>query len=162
MSEESRPDCAQLSRFEPGDFMPPTAEAPADFERPSLHVALRGPLPLVFGQAVVTLADGAYRSTSRLTLPRRAAFIADAPTAPYLPLAVPCVQEGCTLLTLRRVGEQQHAALLQMREAAAMDAAAGVGRTVRLPPAGALPAGQPAGPAGRWGAQAQPAQPAFW
>lgn len=165
MSEEARPDCAQVSRFEVGDYMPPSTEAAADFERPTLLIPLRGSLTVIFGQSVLTLAEGAYRATSRVSLQPRSVFVADAPAGSFLALAVPRALEPCTLLTLRRVGERQHAALLQLREAAAMDAAtatASAGRA-RLPSAGVLPVAQPPVPSGRWGAQGKPsAQPGFW
>ena len=166
MSEAARPDCAQVSRFEAGDFLPPTAESD-DFERPTVLLPLRAQLPLVFGQSVLPLGEGAYKGSSRLLLPRRAALVVDAPAGSYLAMAVPRVQEPCTLLTLRRVGERQHASILQLREAAAMDAAAAgaaAGRA-RLAATGALPVGQPPVPPGRWNAQsgggAQQPQ-AFW
>ncbi|KAJ1635674.1 hypothetical protein T492DRAFT_964188 [Pavlovales sp. CCMP2436] len=147
VTEEARPDCATISRYEVGDYMAPSADTQGDWERPSILLALRGPLPLVVGQTVVTLAEGAFRGSSLINLPRRAALITEAPVADYLVTAVPRVQEPVTVLTLRRVGELQHVQLLQLKEAAAMDAGGVGGRRVQ-PASGALPPTQPA--AGLW------------
>ncbi|KAJ1630202.1 hypothetical protein T492DRAFT_96261 [Pavlovales sp. CCMP2436] len=98
----ARPDCATISRYEVGDYMAPSADTQGDWERPSILLALRGPMPLVVAQTVVTLAEGAFRGSSLINLPRRTALITEAPVADYLVTAVPRVQEPVTVLTLRR------------------------------------------------------------
>lgn len=152
MSEETRPDSVIVSRYELGDYDPPTKEQAAAFERPALVLTLGGSRTLLLGQVISTLADGAYRGGARLTLPRRSVLVADAPAASVMLAASPRATETCVGLTFRRVAERMHSAMLQLHEAAVDEPP---GRPLLPAPLGA--AGGAAPPPGGWlGAAAPP------
>lgn len=139
-----------------------------DFEAGSITLALGAPLVHVVGQAITSLAEqGAFQSSSKLSLARRGAIVFAAPASQYLQTCVPAVADGPLLtLTFRRVVDGLHAHLAQRREALeeGEEEAAAASRNRGLPGrAGAAAPGPGPGPGP--GTQWPPggmAAPALW